>query len=117
MPYMLGTQITDAFVKRGWAKRAGGELYFDGKGGSDHPHLHLRVDTMGNVVPIGKDVRLAVKMLAWSDGGQGRGGGGTSFIQNGEVKIRAWQGYNARLGMSGGMAEEFAFVMSYFTLG
>jgi len=38
MPYMLGTQITAAFEKRGWARKSGGELYFDGKGGADHLH-------------------------------------------------------------------------------
>jgi hypothetical protein len=117
MPYMLPTQISDAFQRRGWARRAGGDLYFDGRGGSDHPHLHLRLDTGSQVVPVGKDIRLAVRMLAWSDGNQGRGGGGRNFIQNGDPVLRVWQTYMVSLGMPASMGEEFAYIMSYFTQG
>ena len=117
MPYMLPTQLSDAFQKRGWSRRAGGDLYCDGKGGSDHPHLHLRLNTAPNIVPVGKDIRLAVNMLAWSDGQQHTGGGGRTFIQNGKVLLTVWQPYNASLGMNGTMAEEFAYIMSYFTQG
>lgn len=117
MPYMLPTQVSEAFEKRGWKRRSGGDLYCDGLGGSEHPHLHLRLNTKANTVRVGGDIRMAVNMLAWSDGNQGRGGGGKTFIHNGEVMLKVWQPYNASLGMNGGMAEEFAHIMGYFTLG
>lgn len=106
-------QCSDGFVRRGWVRGAGGDLYFDGVGGANHPHLHLRIAGTGGP----RDIRAGVSLLAWSDGNQGRGGGGTTFIHNGSVTITVWQPFIASKNMNGNMGEEFAYIMGYFTLG
>lgn len=113
--YMLGTEVTDSFKRRGWYP-ASGELFFDGRyeRQTTHPHLHMRVNGQGTVRE-GRDVRIAVTMLAWSDGRQGRGGGGTTFIRDGEVTRRDWKLFMARC--NGNMADELAWVMDYFVNG
>ena len=116
LQYMLPTDVSYAFRNRGWKPRAGGDLYFDGLGGTNHPHLHLRLSSQ-SLVRIDGDIRMAVKMLAWSDGGQGRGGGGITFIRDGDVIRQQWQAHMQNARMNASMAEEFAYIMDYFTAG
>lgn len=82
MPYNMPTVVRTAFANRGWVAQAS-ELFFDGRGGASHPHLHLRLEGRGTV-PVGGDIRAAVKMLAWSDGQQHAGGGGRLCIRVGD---------------------------------
>jgi hypothetical protein len=115
MPEMTPTEIKDAFVARGWVKRAGGDLYYDGHGGAAHPHLHLQTSSIhaGPRPQIGGDLRLAVCMLAFSDGR-----GGTTFVSNyGETVAPDWQVRAAQCPMSAPVHAEFSWIMSYFTEG
>ena len=106
--------VFDAFRKRGWVKGAGGELYFDGHGKTDHPHLHLRVK-QGMHLP-GKDIRMNVAMLAYSDGKQGQGGGGKTYILNGELRIKFWRP-DAEKMENKALYDEFTYIMGYYTEG
>jgi hypothetical protein len=113
MTFMTRSDIADAFGARGWQGRSG-EYFFDGRGGTLHPHLHMRFQGQ-STVREGRDIRLAITMLAWSDGRQGQGGGGQTYISGGEVTQRDWK---AKVGLCNpAMAEELAWVMSYFTMG
>ena len=79
-----------------------------------HPHLHMRFNGQGSV-RTGRDIRLAITMLAWSDGRQGQGGGGQTYISDGKVTQRDWK---SRVGLcNGNMADELAWVMDYFCNG
>ena len=111
--FMTRSEIADAFGARGW-KGQSGEYYFDGNGGKLHPHLHMRFNGQGSV-RTGRDIRLAITMLAWSDGRQGQGGGGQTYISDGKVTQRDWK---SRVGLcNGNMADELAWVMDYFCNG
>ena len=111
--HMLSHQVIGVFETRGW-KSSAGSLYFNGKGTTDHPHLHM---VIGRTMPrIDRDVRIAVQMLAWSDGGQGRGGGGRTFVANEEVRDN-WQNQRKYCRMNAEMAAEFEWIMDYFTSG
>lgn len=113
MTLMTRSEISDAFVARGWVARQG-NFFFDGRGGSLHPHLHMMLASPPTV-RTGRDIRMAVGMLAWSDGQQHRGGGGQTFIQGGQVTQRDWR---MRVGgVNGGMADELAWIMDYFANG
>jgi len=109
------SQCSDGFKSRGWVKgnMGGGDLYFDGNGGNQHPHFHLTINGDGGP----RDIRAGVSMLAWSDGGQHLGGGGTTYIHNANVMIRVWQPHIQTKNMNANMTEEFAYIMSYFTQG
>ncbi|WP_162232694.1 hypothetical protein [Sphingomonas sanxanigenens] len=85
MPYMMPMAVRQAYELRGWVAQQG-NLYFDGHGGTAHPHLHLIIEARGTVptAPGPSDIRSAVKMLAWSDGQQHNHGGGRLLIRVGE---------------------------------
>ncbi|WP_442678876.1 hypothetical protein ACSBM8_15395 [Sphingomonas sp. ASY06-1R] len=84
MPYLMPLAVRDAFQARGWVSQQG-NLYFNGNGGTTHPHLHLILEARGTVQspPDPSDIRSAVKMLAWSDGQQHNNGGGRTLIRVG----------------------------------
>ena len=113
MPQMLPTAISDAFRDRGWARGAGGDLYYNGQRNTLHPHLHLR---LGGPRPgVGGDIRLAVGMLAWSVGVPGQG---MTFIgSNGDWVRPNWSHDCNPLPMNPATREEFAWIMSYFVYG
>jgi hypothetical protein len=111
--FMLHSEILDAFKGRGWVSRSG-ELFFDGRGGTLHPHLHMRI-RRDATVRRGRDIRMAVHMCAWSDGMQHAGGGGRTMIRDGEPTPLDWRAQVR--GCNPAMAEELSWVMSYFTLG
>ncbi len=114
--YMLPSDVRSAFERLGWVPYSG-DLYFNGAGTTTHPHLHLKTSSQFRLVRVDRDIRLAVTMLAWSDGGQGRGGGGTTFIRDGNVRIQDWEDYIDIFRMSRAMADEFSWIMDYFTRG
>jgi hypothetical protein len=100
--------VADVFKVRGWVRGAGGDLYFNGNRTTDHPHLHLKLNT-GIKIALNGDVRGAVNMLAWSDGGQGMGGGGRTFVAGGALKANA----DTQIGLcnlNAAMANEVAFI-------
>jgi hypothetical protein len=113
---MLPSDVRRAFERLGWVPYSG-DLYFNGAGTTRHPHLHLKTSSQLRLVRVDRDIRLAVTMLAWSDGGQGRGGGGTTFIDGGNVRIHDWEDYIDIMRMSQAMAGEFSWIMDYFTRG
>ncbi len=88
MPYKMPTVVRQDFQARGWVVQQG-NYFFDGQGGSAHPHLHMLIEGRGTVqagvAGAGGqgDIRAAVKMLAWSDGQQHQGGGGRALIRVG----------------------------------
>jgi hypothetical protein len=81
---MMPAAVRQSFEARGWVAQQA-NLFFDGNGGSAHPHLHLILESRGTVQtpPGASDIRSAVKMLAWSDGQQHNGGGGRLLIRVG----------------------------------
>jgi hypothetical protein len=80
VPYMTPTAVRQGFLGRGWAQRAGSDLYFDGNGGTNHPHLHLLIEGRGTVASLG-DIRSSVKMLAFSRGQQHLGIPGQTILK------------------------------------
>ncbi len=88
MPYKMPTAVRQSFEARRWVVRQS-DYYFDGRGGTAHPHLHMKIEARGTVrdgvadQQLPGDIRGAVKMLAWSDGQQHQGGGGRSLIRVG----------------------------------
>jgi hypothetical protein len=112
--YMTRDAVSRAFQARGWVRGAGGDLYFNGLRTSAHPHLHARIGNFG-MVRVGRNIQLAVSMLAWSDGMQGQGGGGRTYIRGGEVSDRNWQ-LNAPP-VNTAVHTEFMWIMDYFTTG
>lgn len=115
MTLMMPDQIKRAFMDRGWVKGAGGDLYYNGNRTTAHPHLHLRTSSIhaGPRPMVGRDIRLAVCMLAFSDGQRGR-----TFISNeGATVTPGWRDVAARCPMSQATAAEFGWIMSYFTEG
>lgn len=115
MTLMMPEEIKQAFVKRGWVKGAGGDLYFNGSKTTAHPHLHLKTSSIhsGLRPMVGRDIRLAVCMLAYSDGQRGR----TFLSEAGERVSAGWRDVAARCPMSEATAAEFFWIMSYFTEG
>jgi hypothetical protein len=113
--YMFTDDISKKFRDRGWVRGSGGDLYYNGNSTTEHPHLHLRIRGQ-RTVRVGGDIRLAVSMLAWSDGQQGRGGGGWTYIRDGEIHDRNWR-RNQPSVRSGAVIEEFAWIMDYFANG
>lgn len=113
MVFMTRSEVTEGFISRGWYQTQG-NLYFDGslsRAQTVHPHLHLMIDGQGTVKQ-GRDIRLSIRMLAYSDGMQGSGGGGTNFITRGELTRRDYRDFMARC--NGNMADELAWVMGYY---
>lgn len=118
--HMTSGEVQHVLETRNWAVRAGGQLYFDGHGGSEHPHLHLQIASgrTGTLPRIDRDVRIAIVMLAWSDGRQHLGGGGKTFIWNeGNSVAPDWANVASRCDMNQAMKREFQWIMSYFTEG
>jgi hypothetical protein len=112
---MFTDDISAAFRARGWVRGAGGDLYYNGRNSSDHPHLHLRINGR-NTVREGRDIRLAVTMLAWSDGMQGAGGGGRTYIRDATVIDPNWRQNQPPVNYVA-VAREFGWIMDYFTTG
>lgn len=111
--HMLSHQVINVFETRDW-KSSAGSLYFNGKGTTEHPHLHL---VIGKTMPrVNRDVRVAVQMLAWSDGGQGSGGGGRTFIADEQVRDN-WERQLGYCRMNADMSRECMWIMDYFTTG
>lgn len=111
--HMLLDDIQRAFTARGWKRGAGGHLYFNGLGTATHPHLHLILS--GPRPLVGRDVRLAVGMLAWSFGQQHLGVANPRYIWNdGNAHDR-----NAAAPPQGNPAvvAEWQWIMNYFTQG
>ncbi|SFK23913.1 hypothetical protein SAMN03159338_3646 [Sphingomonas sp. NFR04] len=87
MAFLYSDDIKARFRARGWVWSSG-SLYYNGNGTASHPHLHISIDGQRTVRrgspdrPEG-DIRAAVTMIAYSDGGQGRGGGGTTYMRLG----------------------------------
>ena len=113
--YMMSDDVAAAFRARGWIRGAGGDLYYNGHGSTQHPHLHLRINGR-STVRVGRDIRLAVVMLAWSDGQQGQGGGGWTYIRAGNIVDQNWR-RNQPTVDGGAVVEEFAWIMDYFANG
>jgi hypothetical protein len=110
---MLSHEVINVFETRGW-KSSAGSLYFNGIGTTAHPHLHL---VIGRTMPrVNRDVRIAVQMLAWSDGGQDRGGGGRTFIADEQVRDN-WNDQLRYCRTNASMARELLWIMDYFTKG
>lgn len=114
---MFQTDVSDAFEGRGWNRQSGGQLYLDGNGGRLHPHLHLSVVAIPGTSDGRREIRMGVSMLAWSDGRQGSGGGGITYIFQGRPTINAWRADIVNRGMNANMAAEFEWIMSYHTEG
>lgn len=115
MPSMMPADIRDAFEDRGWKSRSGGELYFNGLGTTSHPHLHLQIASLrtGTRPREGGDIRLAVTMLAYSDGKHGK-----TFIKGaGETVVSNWSALAKSCPMSPSVRDEFAWIIDYFTSG
>jgi hypothetical protein len=110
---MSRSDLFDAFRRRGWVKQSA-ELFFDGTRFAEHPHLHMRLARDPRVMR-GRDIRLGVGMLAFSDGQQGRGGGGTTFISDGEVTRRDPLLLRGRC--NDAMWDELTWIYDYFTTG
>jgi hypothetical protein len=113
--HMASDDISRAFQHRGWVRGAGGDLYYNGEGQSTtHPHLHLRIDGRNFPVPEGGDIRGAVTMLAWSDGRQGQGGGGRTYIRDNRVIDSNWHKHQPSVAV---VVDEFGWIMDYFANG
>jgi hypothetical protein len=112
---MFTDDISAAFRARGWVRGSGGDLYYNGRNSTDHPHLHLRINGRGTV-RVGRDIRLAVTMLAWSDGMQGRGGGGWTYIRDAQVNDANWR-QNQPPVNTVAVINEFLWIMDYFANG
>lgn len=113
--YIAREDVARAFRDRGWAPGAGGALYYNGNRTTAHPHLHLQINGY-NTVRVGGDIRLAITMLSWSDGLQGQGGGGWTYISGGNVRDYNWRRNQPQIN-SGAVIEEFAWIMDYFANG
>jgi hypothetical protein len=116
-PHLYSGEVIKVFETMGWVHGSGGELYFNGRGTTAHPHLHLRIGDVSSdyyrVMREKKDVRRAIAMVAWSDGGQGRGGGGVTFIRDGKLL----EGVNGKLGrcnLSNAMYREILWILDFF---
>jgi hypothetical protein len=112
--YMTRDAVSRAFRARGWVRSAGGDLYYNGLRTTTHPHLHVQIGNYG-MVRVGRNIQLAVSMMAWSDGRQGQGGGGRTYILDGEVNDPNWQ-QNAPP-VNSAVHTEFMWIMDYFTTG
>lgn len=87
MAFLYSDDIKARFRARGWVWSSG-SLYFNGNRTASHPHLHISIDGQRTVRRASRDwsegdIRAAVTMIAYSDGGQGRGGGGTTYMRLG----------------------------------
>lgn len=111
--------ISRLFRERGWRKQSA-EYFFDGKGGSSYPHLHMHISQTNEFqsysVRSGGDVRGAIKMVAWSDGGQGRGGGGQTVWRNFVLIDQNWRELRSRMA-NPDMLKEYNWIMSYLAEG
>lgn len=132
MSSMEAPDVERVFRNRNWVRGAGGHLYFNGNGGSTHPHLHLILNGVG-CVPSGGDARAAVRMLAFSDGAQGQGGGGVTYVGTADATLRkpqarvnfldfpdakVWFWTNHELAIASinnhNVRDEFDWIISYF---
>lgn len=115
MPQMMPSDIRDAFIRRGWQSRAGGELYFNGLGTTAHPHLHLQIASLrsGTRPQEGRDIRVSVCMLAYSDGRRGK----TFISHDGDTVANNWSALAKSCPMSAAVRDEFAWIIDYFTSG
>ena len=105
---MDAESVSKVFETRGWIANSG-NLYFNGNGTADHPHLHLMLDRSIKIALNG-DVRKCVTMLAWSDGKQGQGGGGRNLVNKGVVYSNA-QKTIGFCNMNAKMANECKFLL------
>lgn len=112
---MMPSDIRDRFLDRGWQSRSGGELYFNGFRTTTHPHLHLQIASLrsGTRPRIGGDLRMAVTMLAYSDGRHGK----TFIRDNGNTVVNNWAALGQTCPMNNETREEFAWIMDYFAFG
>ncbi|GGI81757.1 hypothetical protein GCM10007973_17720 [Polymorphobacter multimanifer] len=106
--------IYGVFTRRGW-NQPSADLYFDGNFQRRwvYPHLHMQMFGERNIVPVGRDARLAISMLAFSRGG--KGGGGITIIEDGNVIYSQWRLLLGKCNEP--MAAELAWIMDYFTAG
>ena len=112
---MLPSDIRDKFVQRGWQKRSGGDLYFNGYRTTAHPHLHLQTASLrtGTRPREDGDIRLGVAMLAYSVGNRGK-----TFIKNGgDTVVGSWAALGKSCPMNPETRREYDWIMDYFTSG
>lgn len=92
MQFLYSDEIKTRFRRRGWVWSSG-SLYYNGNNTTAHPHLHILIDGQNTVrAPDASadaddyrraagDIRGAVTMIAYSDGMQGQGGGGITYMR------------------------------------
>lgn len=92
MRFLYSDDIKDRFVARGWVWSSG-SLYYNGNNTAAHPHLHVLINGRNTVrranprvhpddyLSSAGDIRGAITMIAYSDGMQGQGGGGTTYMR------------------------------------
>jgi len=81
--------ITEVMKGIGWIKGVGPNFYYDGNGGSDHPHLHAIFANSAATLTPGTHIRDVIQTLAYSDGNNG-----VNFITNGAKVNNLDNAYN-----------------------
>lgn len=113
--HMTSSEVRHVFEQRGWRSNIGGDLYFNGNQTTAHPHLHMLLSSYERP-RLGRDVRISIRMLAWS-----AGNGGVNFNSNAladDFQARGdWQTRRTNCGMNQAMQAEVNWIMSYFTEG